>query len=187
MFRSAVSATNHERYRERVMADPSNILSVRLRLTDVWGGRDVIRELTLAELETSERGVSIGTSFYPWRRVISYEWDIIESVDDDPVVRPRQLVVRVLTEAHAGPQEHRVNADRFEVGPWTISMAIPDRIEPETGRTVLRRITVPWHRVLEYERLLADARVAQKVPSRPDVDEASPYADRGTATADAAS
>jgi hypothetical protein len=168
------------------MADPSNVLPVRLRLTDVWGGREVIRELTLADLETSERGISLGTAFFPWRRVVSYEWDIAESVDDDSVVRPRQLVVRVLTQAGDGPEEHRVAADRFEVGPWTISMAIPDRVEPETGRTVLRRVTVPWHRVLEYERMLADARIAQEVPGRPDMEEAPPHVDIEAATAETA-
>jgi hypothetical protein len=35
---------------------------------------------------------------------------------------------------------------------------------------------VPWHRVLEYERMLAEARIARDVPERPDVDEAATVA-----------
>jgi hypothetical protein len=150
---------------------PTNVVAVRLRLLDVWGGDDVIREMSLAELETSERGVAIGPAFYPWRRVVSYEWEVLESEPDEGLARPRQLLVRVLTQGPDGPEEHRVAADRFEVGPWTISMVIPDRVEPETQRTVLRRITLPWYRVLEYERMLAEAKTAAEVPDRPDLED----------------
>ena len=149
----------------------TNAVAVRLRLLDVWGGEDVIRELSLAELETSERGVAIGPAFYPWRRVVSYEWEVLEAEPEEALARPRQLLVRVLTQGPDGPEEHRVAADRFEVGPWTISMVIPDRVDTETQRSILRRITLPWHRVLEYERMLAEAKTAAEVPERPDVDE----------------
>ena len=150
---------------------PTNVVAVRLRLLDVWGGEDVIRELSLAELETSERGVAIGPAFYPWRRVVSYEWDVLEAEPEEALARPRQLLVRVLTQGPDGPEEHRVAADRFEVGPWTISMVIPDHLDTESQRSILRRITLPWHRVLEYERMLAEAKTASEVPERPDVDD----------------
>ena len=159
-----------QRYRVRAMGDvPTNVVPVRLRLIDVWGGDDVIRELTLAELETSERGIAVGPAFYPWRRVVSYEWEVFESEPGEGLARPRQLLVRVLTQGPDGPEEHRVAADRFEVGPWTISMVVPDRVDTETQRSVLRRVTLPWHRVLEYERMLAEAKTASEVPERPDI------------------
>jgi hypothetical protein len=164
---------------------PTNVVAVRLRLLDVWGGEDVIRELSLAELETSERGVAIGPAFYPWRRVVSYEWEVMEAAPDEGLARPRQLLVRVLTQGPDGPEEHRVAADRFEVGPWTISMVVPDRVEPDSQRSVLRRITLPWHRVLEYERMLAEAKTAAEVPDRPDLDDLPQLTDgTGAATPD---
>lgn len=141
-----------------------------LRLVDPWGGDDVIREVSLAELETSERGVAIGPTFYPWRRVVSYEWEIVENAPEEELMRPRQLLVRVMAETGDGSVvEHQVGADRFEVGSWTVSMLLPDRVEPESDRVVFRRLTVPFHRVLEYERLLAEARTAAAVPDRPDL------------------
>jgi hypothetical protein len=158
---------------------PTNVVAVRLRLLDVWGGDDVVRELSLAELETSERGVAIGPAFYPWRRVVSYEWEILESEPEEALARPRQLLVRVLTQGPDGPEEHRVAADRFEVGPWTISMVLPERVDTQTQRSVLRRVTLPWHRVLEYERMLAEAKTASVVPERPDADEIPQLADGG--------
>ncbi len=154
------------------MGDVStNVISVCLRLADGWGGDDVVRELTLAELETSERGIAVGPAFYPWRRVVSYEWEVLESEPDPGLARPRQLLVRVLTQGPDGPEEHRVAADRFEVGPWTVSMGIPDRVDTETQRSVMRRITFPWHRVLEYERMLVEATTGALVPDRPDLAE----------------
>jgi hypothetical protein len=162
---------------------PTNVIGVRLRLLDVWGGDDVIREMTLAELETSERGIAVGPAFYPWRRVVSYEWEVLEAEPDEGLARPRQLLVRVLTQGGDGPEEHRVAADRFEVGPWSVSMVLPDRVDPETQRSVLRRITFPWHRVLEYERMLAEATTAAAVPDRPDIAESRQLAD-GTSVAD---
>jgi hypothetical protein len=154
------------------MGDAStNVIGVRLRLADVWAGDDVVREMTLAELETSERGIAVGPAFYPWRRVVSYEWEVLESEPDPGLTRPRQLLVRVLTQGADGPEEHRVAADRFEVGPWTVSMVVPDRVDTETQRSVLRRITFPWHRVLEYERMLVEATTAASVPDRPDLAE----------------
>lgn len=153
------------------MADivPSTALTVRLRLRDLFGGDDVIREMAMSELEPSERGVGVGPMFYPWRRVVSYEWELVEPTTDEPVARPRQLIVRVLVQGVEGPEEFRVAADRFELGPWTVSLTVLERVEPERGRTVFRRIAVPWHRILEYERLLAEIVTADDVPDRPDM------------------
>lgn len=153
------------------MADivPSTALTVRLRLRDLFGGDDVIREMAMSELEPSERGVGVGPMFYPWRRVVSYEWELVEPTTDEAVARPRQLIVRVLVQGIEGPEEYRVAADRFELGPWTVSLTVLERVEPERGRTVFRRIAVPWHRILEYERLLAEIVTADDVPDRPDM------------------
>jgi hypothetical protein len=152
------------------MAERLPPVTARLRLLDPWGGEDIERELPLAELETSERGVAVGAAFYPWRRVVSYEWEIVEHASEAALARPRQLMVRVLTQStDGGVEEHRVAADRFEVGPWTVSMLVPERVEPDGQRAVFRRVTVPWHRVLEYERMLAELPTASTVPGRPDV------------------
>jgi hypothetical protein len=152
------------------MADaPSGVVTARLRLTDVWGGDDVVREIPLAEVEMAQRGVTVGTAFYPWSRVVSCEWEVVEQAPEEELLRPRQLLVRVLLSTPSGGvEEHRVNADRFEIGTWTLSLLVPERVEPEIGRVVFRRLTVPWHRVLEYERFVAEASAGGDVPARPD-------------------
>jgi hypothetical protein len=45
------------------MAERLPPVTARLRLLDPWGGEDIERELALAELETSERGVAVGAAF----------------------------------------------------------------------------------------------------------------------------
>jgi hypothetical protein len=163
------------------MAERLPPVTARLRLLDPWGGQDIERELALAELETSERGVAVDAAFYPWRRVVSYEWEIVEHASEVSPARPRQLMVRVLTQStDGGVEEHRVAADRFEVGPWTVSMLVPERVEPEEQRAVFRRVTVPWHRVLEYERMLAELPTASTVPDRPDVRHGAAIGSGGT-------
>lgn len=87
----------------------------------------------------------------------------------------RQLQVRVVVRDTDGVREHIVPADRFDVGPWSVSMMVPDRVEPDAAAVIYRRLTIPWARVIEYERLVddanTDARLREKqgaMPLRPD-------------------
>jgi alkylated DNA nucleotide flippase Atl1 len=149
------------------MARSRGIVDVRLRLRGLGAGEERRIEVPLVELEVSERGVAVGATFYPWRRVIDYEWEV-EETEEPEHLRARQLIVRVLLDdLQGGIEEHLVHADRFEVGPWTLSMLLSERVEPEAGRAVFRRVTVPWHRVLEYERLVSEG---GGIPARPDVE-----------------
>jgi hypothetical protein len=150
------------------------LITVHLRLSGPGGDGETVRDVPLQEVDASEHGVAIGRTFYPWHRVVSYEWEVPEQRRDDDV-GSRQLQVRVVIRDTDGESEHIVPADRFDVGPWSVSMMVPDRVEPDAATMVYRRLTIPWARLIEYERLVddakADARLGRwqgSMPVRPD-------------------
>jgi uncharacterized protein (UPF0248 family) len=153
----------------------SQLITVHLRLSDPGGEGETVRDIPLQDVDASEHGIGIGRTFYPWHRVVSYEWEVPEQRQDDEV-RTRQLRVRIVVrDADGAPREHVVPADRFDVGPWSVSMMVPERVEPEAASAIYRRLTIPWARVIEYERLVDDAsadiglgRSKGSMPVRPD-------------------
>jgi hypothetical protein len=150
------------------------LITVHLRLSDPGGDGETVRDIPLQEVDASEHGVGIGRTFYPWHRVVSYEWEVPEQrLEED--AETRQLQVRVVVRDTDGAREHIVPADRFDVGPWSVSMMVPDRVEPDAAAVIYRRLTIPWARVIEYERLVDDAnadvrlgRWQGSMPLRPD-------------------
>jgi hypothetical protein len=125
-------------------------VDVHVRLVDPWSGAAIERDVSLSDVEPTERGLVVGPSCFPWHRVISYEWEV--HTDASASHGRPQLHVRLVYDDAGSPREYVVAADGFEAGPWTAAAMLPDRVEPEAGRAVYRRLTVPWARVVEYER-----------------------------------
>jgi hypothetical protein len=147
--------------------DARRDVAVHVRLVDPWSGGAISRDVVLSDVEPTERGLLVGPSCFPWHRVISYEWEVqTEAPRTDE--RP-QLHVRLVYDDAGSPREYVVAADGFEVGPWTAAAMLPDRVEPEAGRAVYRRLTVPWDRVAEYERQIVRVPATRSVSvSEPD-------------------
>jgi hypothetical protein len=114
-----------------------------------------------AEFEPTEHGLLIGLLLIPWHRVRRYAWALSPrdyATDGDTHARAK---VRV---AIHGEDEMVVAAERFETGTWTVSLVIDDFVDVETGTVHRRRLFIPWHRVLEYERMP----MTLEAPPRPD-------------------
>jgi len=135
-------------------------------------GADV-REIHPSEFETSERGVTLERLFLPWRRIQSYAWEVRTPADADFESHARISVRVVVDEGSEEGTTYSVTADRFETGPWTITLLLNRRAEPDRGELVSERLVFPWHRVIEFERLIADDVASARLdpvsmPARPD-------------------
>ena len=60
----------------------------------------------------------------------------------------------------------RVRADRFDPGPWTVDFLEVEAVNVEGAIIHMKKVHVPWGRVLEYERVRLP--VEQLMPARPD-------------------
>jgi hypothetical protein len=130
--------------------------SVHIELED-----DASLDVPTSEFEATERGLAIGLRFLPWHRVRRYGWALPASADlpdADPAGRPGPRVRIVLDDGSPGGEEHVVSAERFEAGPWMVSVLLDDVVHADAARADRRRVFVPWHRVMEYERIPAPER-----------------------------
>jgi hypothetical protein len=132
-------------------------------------------DVPTSEFEATERGLSVGLRFLPWHRVRRYGWALASSVevaDADPADRLGPRVRIVFDDDSPAGEEHVVSADRFEAGPWMVSVLLDDVVHAEAARADRRRVFVPWHRVREYERIPAPERTRDLdgvwAPPRPD-------------------
>jgi len=131
---------------------------VRARLSD---GREI--EVRAAELDPSDRGVALRELFLPWHRILEYRTRVrrpLEALADDR--RSRILIRLVVDDRGDGEQTFTLPASRFESDAWCVTILVEGDAEP--GGVTAERVTFPWHRVVEYERI---ARI-EKVPTRPD-------------------
>jgi alkylated DNA nucleotide flippase Atl1 len=132
-------------------SEHAEALLASLRLVDGVDETEIVLRLPLGEIEADDRGVTADKTFFPWHRVIDWEWDVVEEADDSG--EARQIGVRVaLAGAGGRVTEYVVPAYRFETKPWGVAMTVPVRAEPELRRTIVRRLSIPWHRVVEYEK-----------------------------------
>jgi hypothetical protein len=149
-----------------------SVETVHVELTDA----DPI-VVSFTAFEAGEHGVSIGQRLIPWHRVARYWWDLpqdrVGGAEEEG--RPRPTVRLALNGGPDRAEEIVVDADRFEVAAWTVSYLYRDRVEPERGTAVFRKVHVPWARVFEFERTWVSAREGSlaeppvgSVPSRPD-------------------
>ncbi len=117
------------------------------------GGTTTTVTATMAELDPSEQGLSIGTRFIPWHRIVSYGWPLRQSTEVGD--GHHRVTVRFVVDEGTATRIYEVPADRFELGPWTMTALLEDRVEPEEGLRVFRRVSFPWEAVQEYERIVA--------------------------------
>jgi len=147
--------------------------TVRVTITDADGGAPIVREVETAQFETTERGVWVGALLIPWHRVIRYHWELRQDVAPAVGDAPARSRIRVrVDDGTPGGETFTVPADRYEGGTWTVSLLVERHVETEAGVLVVDKVFVPWARVVEVERLGAEA------PSRPDVRREEEPADR---------
>jgi uncharacterized protein (UPF0248 family) len=134
----------------------------RLHLADP-GGRTSVIDVPTEAFETTERGISLGTTtIVPWHRVIRYTREVIQPIDDAFLTHAE--IRAWLDDGSDEGERIVVRADRFDSGSLTADFLVERALNVEGGVLHLTRIHVPWNRVLEYERLP----VRVEVPSRPD-------------------
>jgi uncharacterized protein (UPF0248 family) len=128
-------------------------------------GSTSTREGALDEFEAGERGVTLGSTLIPWHRVVRYTVETrapgsLDLADD----RESPGVHAWLDDLSPGGERLDVRSDRTEQGPWSVTFVVNEETDVEAGVRRIRKLTVPWHRVLELERVRAEPRR----PTRPD-------------------
>ena len=164
------------------MIDVANGIDATLAVVDtvhIELEDDATLDVPTSEFEATERGLAVGLRFVPWHRVRRYGWALPVSVDvadPDPSDRPGPRVRVVFDDGSPGGEDHVVSAERFEAGPWMVSVLIDDVVHADAARADRKRVFVPWHRVREYERIPAPerSRVLEGAwsPPRPDARDA---------------
>ena len=149
-------------------------VTVRVAVRDVPGRGTITREVPASGFETGDRGLQIGALFVPWSRVVEYDWSVRQEVFDGDRARDAvKLRVRVVVDDGTPEGEiHDVAADRYEAGPFTVTLLIDRHVDAEAGELVVQRLFIPWHRVVSVERYTARPdleRGPHGAPSRPDV------------------
>ena len=126
-------------------------------------GHVTVHEVQTSEFETTDRGIAMyGTTIVPWHRVLRYTRDVEQPLSDLGLSTRAEVRVWVDDGSPTG-ETHLVRADRFDTGPWTAEFLVEVLVDVEHAVVRLRKIFVPWSRVLEYERLLRPADVPGRV------------------------
>src|SRR5437870_2340158 len=130
--------------------------SIRVRVRRSDGSGVDVREVHASEFEASENGVTLERLFVPWRRIESYGSEVRTLADGARESHARVSVRLVVDDGSPGGKTYTVTADRFETGPWSITLVLDRRAEPDRGELVTERLVFPWNRVIEFERLISD-------------------------------
>jgi uncharacterized protein (UPF0248 family) len=124
----------------------------RVHLADP-GGRIAIHEVPSESFEATERGITMyGTTVVPWHRVVRYTRDVVQSLEE-PELTTHAEVRAWLDDGSEAGETVRIRADRFDASPWTADLLVVDAVNVEGATIHLKKIHVPWGRVLEYERV----------------------------------
>ena len=124
----------------------------------VLEGRDGIgeREVPSAEFEAGDRGLSMGPVLVPWARVFRYELVVLQAFSPDVGEGESRVMQRVIyRDERDRAQTIEVPLDRFESTPYAVTMVADREVDAEKGELRIRRISIPWHRVIETERIFA--------------------------------
>ena len=147
-----------------------NAGTVTVELDNPWGGVEQI-EVASGHFEPTEHGVSLGRVFVPWTRVRRYSWDLGThdvTADRAPLARVRV----VFDDGTPEGETHVVAGDRFETGPYVVTVILDDHVDLERGVVARRKLCVPWHHLVEFERLRVNVAAVMHeeeiVPERPD-------------------
>lgn len=124
------------------------------------------RDVSSADFEPTERGLSLGSLLVPWARVFRYDLVTRQAFvpdHEDPGSRAMQRVV--YEDEHGDQRTIEVPFDRFESGPWSVTMVVEREVDTDRGELHIRRVSIPWHRIIETERILP---LPNASPARPD-------------------
>ena len=156
-------------------------VQVLVRFRDVPSRGEAVREVPSGEFEAGERGVQVGSLLVPWAHVLEYEWTVRQEIfERDTTQDAAKLRIRVVVDdGTPDGAAHDIPADRYEAGPFTVTLLIDRHVETDAGVLVIQKLFVPWHRVVSVERYTGrpdvapvpevDADDAGPAPSRPDL------------------
>jgi uncharacterized protein (UPF0248 family) len=137
----------------------------RVHLVDP-GGRIGVQDVPTDAFEATERGLMLnGTTIVPWHRVVRYTRDVIQPLGEPELAAHTEVRVW-LDDGSEGGETLHIRADRFDPGPWTVDFLEVEAVNVEGATIHMRKVHVPWGRVLEYERVRLP--VEQLTPVRPD-------------------
>jgi hypothetical protein len=146
--------------------------TVSVELDAPRGGVEVV-EVASGLFEPAEHGIVVGRVFIPWHRVRRYSWDL--GTHQTEIVGERSSLARVrvvLDDGSPQGETHVVPGDRFETGPYVVTVVLDDRVDVNDGLVTRRKLCVPWHHVIEFERLRVNVAAVmheeELVPERPD-------------------
>jgi uncharacterized protein (UPF0248 family) len=141
---------------------------VRAMVKVTFNGRDGVteREVPSADFEPVERGLSMGPLLVPWARVFRYDLIVHQPFVPDADDEGSRATQRVVYEDEGGNQRTiEVPFDRFESGPWSATMVAERDVDADRGEILIRKTSIPWHRIIETERIF---NVPEASPARPD-------------------
>lgn len=149
---------------------------IQLTVSDAAAeGGSWTREIPSSSFETTDRGVVIGTLTIPWHRVIEYRQIVLDDSIRELNSEATRMQMRVrLDDGTPDGATHVVAADAFAAEPWTVALLLDRRVDATAGMTAIEKLFVPWHRVLEYERVMVEPEIS--VPDRPDAEQSAAHA-----------
>jgi hypothetical protein len=116
------------------------------------GRRTSQLDVPTEDFETNDRGIALGGStMIPWQRVLRYSREVTQPIDD-AFRTHAEMRVWIDDGSDEGETIH-LRADRFEQSAYTADLLVERALNVEAGIFHFTKIHVPWHRVLEYERL----------------------------------
>lgn len=121
--------------------------AISIRLTD---GTEI--SSPTGDFEPVEHGVQVGRLLIPWHRVLAYSWPLATEDFAEEKAGHVRARVRLMVDG----EEIVVPADRFETGPWTVTVIVDDVVDAEDSSVVRRKLFVPWAHVDEFERMPID-------------------------------
>lgn len=124
------------------------------------------REVPSAEFEAVDRGLSMGPLLVPWARVFRYEMIVHQAFSPDVDEAGSRVMQRVIYQDERGSvQTIEVPLDRFESTPYAVTMVADREVDADKGEVRIRKVSIPWHRVIETERIFA---VPEAIPQPPE-------------------
>jgi alkylated DNA nucleotide flippase Atl1 len=129
------------------------------------GGAIRVHDVPSDSFEATERGRMLnGSTIVPWHRVARYVRDITQPLGEPELSAHSEIRVWLDDGSEAG-ETLRIRADRFDPGPWTVDFLEVEAVNVEGAIIHMRKVHVPWGRVLEYERVRLP--VEQLMPAPP--------------------
>ena len=136
----------------------------RVHLVDP-GGRIAEQDVPTDAFEAAERGITLnGTTVIPWHRVVRYVREVSQPLGEPELSAHAEVRVWLDDGSEKG-ETLRIRADRFDPGPWTVDFLEVEAVNVEGAIIHMKKVHVPWGRVLEYERVRIP--VDQFMPARP--------------------